>query len=205
MTTNSARRRWRRRLILPVGLMLGLAALTGTAFSLAFFTDQTDVADNQFTTGTVDLSAGTMSTAITLEAMAPGDTSTNALTVSNDGTLELRYAVSASATNDDVKGLKDQLALVVRTADVTTPNDPCNNFDGTQLYSGDLDNSGANQGRLVGSNAAGSQTGDRTLAAASAETLCFRISLPSNTGNAFQGATTTATFTFDAEQTRNNP
>jgi hypothetical protein len=46
--------------------------------------------------------------------------------------------------------------------------------------------------------------GDRTLAAAAVETLCFRVSLPGATGNAFQGAATTATLTFDSEQTKNN-
>jgi len=31
------------------------------------------------------------------------------------------------------------------------------------------------------------------------------VSLPLSTGDAFQNASTTATFTFDAEQTANNP
>jgi hypothetical protein len=31
------------------------------------------------------------------------------------------------------------------------------------------------------------------------------VSLPSGTGNAYQGAATTTTFTFDAEQTSSNP
>ena len=36
------------------------------------------------------------------------------------------------------------------------------------------------------------------------EVLCFHVSLPLATPDAFQLATTTATFTFDAEQTKNN-
>ena len=78
---------------------------------------------------------------------------------------------------------------------------PCDNFDGTQLYSGDLDSTA---GKLVGDNTQGAQAGDRALAASGSETLCFRASLASSTGNAYQGATTTATFTFDSEQTANN-
>jgi hypothetical protein len=35
--------------------------------------------------------------------------------------------------------------------------------------------------------------------------LCFRVSLPLTTGNALQGITSAASFTFDAEQTANNP
>jgi len=49
------------------------------------------------------------------------------------------------------------------------------------------------------------QAGDRTLAASASEILCFNVSLPSGTGNAYQGLTSTATFAFQAEQTTNNP
>ena len=57
----------------------------------------------------------------------------------------------------------------------------------------------------IGNPASGADAGDRVIAAASSETLCFRLTLPIGTGNAYQGATTTTTFTFDAEQTANNP
>jgi hypothetical protein len=127
--------------------------------------------------------------------------------VTNGGTESLRYAVSSVATNADSKALKDQLVLTVKTVDATTPVTPCNEFDGTfTLYTGDLD---AAAGLILGSAAAG-QTGlattggDRTLAPTAIETLCFRVSLPSATGNPFQAAATTAAFTFDAEQTKNN-
>ena len=52
---------------------------------------------------------------------------------------------------------------------------------------------------------AGSQAGDRTLDAATNETLCFRVSLPWANRQPYQSATTTTTFTFDAEQTASNP
>ena len=51
----------------------------------------------------------------------------------------------------------------------------------------------------------GAQAGDRTLAGAASEVLCFQAALPSATTSTYQGATTTATFTFSAEQTQNNP
>jgi hypothetical protein len=128
---------------------------------------------------------------------------TNSLVIANAaGSAALRYAISATATNSDGKGLKDQLTLVIKTVDVTTPGTPCDNFDGTQLYSGDLDSTA---GKLVGDSAQGAQAGDRNLAVGVSETLCFRATLPTTTGNASKSATTTATFTFDAEQTANNP
>jgi hypothetical protein len=166
------------------------------------FTDSASLGGNSFTTGTVDISTSPASAVVTYSDMAPGDSTTGSLTVSNDGSLDVRYAISGSATDPDGKALKDQLVLTVKTVDVTTPGTPCDDFDGTQLYSGDLDGT---TGALVGSSAQGAQAGDRPLSASASEVLCLRVELPTSTGNAFQNATTTATFTFDAEQTVNNP
>jgi hypothetical protein len=58
---------------------------------------------------------------------------------------------------------------------------------------------------MIGDPTQGGQAGDRTLAAGSSETLCFKASLSLGTTNAYQGATSTYTFTFAAEQTANNP
>ena len=59
-------------------------------------------------------------------------------------------------------------------------------------------------GLLVGDAAQGADPGDRAIATSSNETLCFFVELPlGSTGP--QGASTTATFTFVAEQTVNNP
>lgn len=181
-----------------------LAAFAGllSLSAWAVFTDTASVGSNTFTTGTVDISTSPASALVTYSNMAPGDTVTNSLVVTSAGSLDLRYAISSSATNADAKGLKDQLTLTIKTIDVTTPATPCDNFDGTQLYTGDLDGT---TGKLVGDNAQGAQAGDRPLAASASETLCFRVNLPLSTGNSFQNATTTATFTFDAEQTKNNP
>ena len=190
----------RKSAVVLAFLLIGAAAFRGG--SLAVFTDTATVPANTFTAGTIDISTAPASALVTYSAMAPGDTTTQSLVVTNAGTLALRYAITASATNADTLGLKDQLTLVVKTIDVTTPASACNDFDGTQLYTGDLD-SGVG-GVLVGDVAQGAQAGDRALAAAATETLCFRVSLPLATGNTFQGATTTATFTFTAEQTTNN-
>ena len=82
-----------------------------------------------------------------------------------------------------------------------TPVTPCDNFDGTQLYTGDLDSTA---GKLFGDNTQGAQVGDRSLAVGASEILCFRVSLALSAPNSIQNAATTATFTFDAEQTANN-
>ena len=203
-TIDDARRRRRRtRRVLGVLLLLVLLipSVGATYLTLALFTDQETVTAD-FTTGTIDLD-GTKIDALSLttSALMPGDTITDDVVVENDGTAQLRYAMSTSSTNADAKALRDALTLTVKTVDVTTPGTPCDNFDGAStLYSGVL---GASTAKF-GNAAAGSDTGDRTLDAGAIETLCFRVSLPSGTGNSYQGATTTTTFTFDAEQTANN-
>jgi predicted ribosomally synthesized peptide with SipW-like signal peptide len=137
-------------------LAIGLLGVAAGISSLAVFTSSASVGSNSFTTGTVVISTAPASALVTFANMAPGDTTTSSLVVTNGGTLQLRYAISSSATNTDAKGLKDQLVLTIKTIDVTTPGVPCDNFDGTQLYTGDLDSTA---GALVGSNAQGAQAG----------------------------------------------
>jgi spore coat-associated protein N len=176
-------------------------SMTGLGMSLAIFTDSANVPNNTFTAGTVSITTDhTASAIVTFGNMAPGDQVTNPLLVTNNGTLQLRYAVTSTATNSDSKGLKDQLQLTVKSG-VTTCTNAGFTGSGTTLYSGDLD-SGVG-GLLIGDPTSGSDTGDRTLSPGS-ETLCFNVRLPVGTLNPFQGATTTATFTFAAEQTANN-
>ncbi len=192
----------RRRLS---GLLIGALAVVSLGagqLSLALFTDQETV-PGTFSSGSVILddvkiNALTLATA----GLVPGDTVTDDVVVENDGSVELRYALSTTSTNPDTKALRDVLTLTVKEIDATTPGTPCDDFDGASVLAATvLGASGAG----FGSPAVGPQAGDRTLAAAANETLCFRVTLPSGTGNAYQAATTTTTFTFDAEQTANNP
>jgi hypothetical protein len=113
------------------------------------------------------------------------------LTVQNNGSAQLRYAMTSGSTNADAKALRDQITLSVKAG--ACPG------AGAALYSGAL------SGAAFGDVTAGAQAGDRTLNALTSEQLCFAWSLPIGTGNAFQAATTTTTFTFTAEQTANNP
>ena len=193
-------RRTDARIAASVLLVLVLA-MGWTRDTLAVFTDSDANGSNTFTASTISLTLNPTSALITYSNMQPGDSVTNSIVVTNNGGSQLRYAISSSATNTDTKGLKDQLVLTIKTIDVTTPGTPCNDFDGTQLYTGDLDSTA---GKLVGDNTQGAQAGDRTLNASANETLCFRASLPLATSNTYQGATTTATFTWDSEQTANN-
>ncbi len=178
-------------------LAIGITAAFFVVDSLAVFTDQETNDANTFTTGSIAIDDAPDSAFLTVTAMAPGDSVIQPLTITNNGSLELRYAMTTAATDADAKALRDELDLTIRTK---TAN-PCSSEDGTILYgAAAVLASGA-----FGNSAQGSQAGDRVLAAAASEILCFKVELPLASGNGFQTATTTATFTFDAEQTANNP
>jgi hypothetical protein len=180
--------------LLIIAGLLATFALTG----MALFTSTATVANNTFTTGTLVLTATPSTAAITYSNMAPGDQVTAPIVLTNGGTLDLRYAMTSSSTNADGKGLMNQLQLQIKSG-VTTCTNAGFGASGTQVYSGTL------AAAAFGNPAQGQQPGDRTLAAGTNESLCFNASLPLTTDNTFQNATTTATFTFSAEQVANNP
>lgn len=195
-------------------LLMGLSALTitsisaATMFSMALFTDQ-ETDQSTFTTGTIVLDATKIAALdLTSSVMMPGDSVRSSVTVENDGTAQLRYAVSQTSTNPDTKDLRSSLLLVVKTEDAGggtdfgTDGDYCDDATGTTLRASAA--LGAS-GNLVGDPTQGAQSGDRTLAAGTNEVLCFYVSLSISAPNSMQGATTVTTFTFDAEQTANNP
>ena len=197
-TISRPRRRPGRKFLLLAGL--AVMSLSAGQMSLAIFTDQETVPAT-FSTGSIILDDVKIDAlTLTTSAMIPGDTVTDDVVVENDGTSQLRYAVSASTTNPDTKDLRSQLTLTVKGVDVDGIT--CGSFDGTSILAATV--LGATT-TILGSPTQGAQAGDRNLAAAANETLCFRVSLPSGTGNAYQSATAVTTFTFDAEQTSSNP
>ena len=185
-----------RRNFFVLLLVAGVLAGAPWAVTQAVWTDSQAVGDNTFSTGSVDISTSPTSALVTLSNMVPGDSVTAPLTVSNAGTLALRYAMSTSISGSTA--LSDGLELQIKSG-VTTCSTAGYGVDGTSLYNSTL-TAGA-----LGSPAQGNQAGDRTLAPSSNEVLCFQVRLPSGAPSSLQGLSTTATFTFAAEQTANNP
>jgi len=177
-------------------LTIGILAGAPWAVTHAVFTDSQAVTGNTFSTGSVDISTSPTSALVTFSGMTPGDKVTAPLTVSNAGSMQLRYAMSTSISGSTT--LSDGLTLQVKSG-VTTCTNAGFATDGTSLYNSTL-TAGA-----IGNPAQGAQAGDRTLNASANEVLCFQVSLPSSATSSLQGLSTTATFTFDAEQTANNP
>jgi spore coat-associated protein N len=172
--------------------LLALALVSGSlgigALSLAIFTDSQAVTGNAFATGTVDISTTPATALFNVSNMMPGDTRSQTIQVNNAGSGALRYAISTSVASGPT--LAGQLQLDIYASATCT---------GTPLYTGAL------SAAAVGSATQGPNTGDRTLAGLANETLCFKATLPLSTGNSFKNTSTDVTFTFDAEQTANNP
>jgi spore coat-associated protein N len=188
--------RARRLRLLALGVMAAATLSTSAGLmSLALFTDDEDVTGD-FTTLTVDLTASPTALFNVTDLM-PGDTKTAALTITNSGTAELRYAMTSASTTNDSFDLADVATLTIREKATGTC---AADFTGTVLVNNHTFASAA-----IGDPAQGAQTGDRTLAASANDQLCVRVSLPLSTGNDYQGVSASLTFTFSGEQTANNP
>lgn len=170
---------------IAVGLLAGLGGLAG----LAVFTDQEIVADNTFTSGTVDLLLGKTTALVTYSNMAPGDsTGSQSLLVTNNGTLDLSYTVSTTMDTDTgTPLLGDELDLTI-WEDV--------NQDGCAAGPGIGDDSAALYGPADLNDGA---LGARVLNTSTNETLCFLVEFPS-VATGPQNASADANFVFDATQ-----
>jgi hypothetical protein len=205
-TVPNRTRRRRRRMVAMLLVALTAGTIGAASFSLAIFTSTATVGANAFTTGTIILGVAPATAIFTSANMMPGDAVPagvpgQAVTVSNTGTGALRYAISGLSTDADGKHLNTQLLIIVRQPDGNAGSS-CTLMTGNSLFNAVVPTAGLN---MVGDPTQGNQAGDRTLAAGTSETLCFKASLPIGTGNAYQAATSTYTFTFQAEQTANNP
>jgi predicted ribosomally synthesized peptide with SipW-like signal peptide len=191
-----------RKILTSLMIIVVLAALI-TAGAMAVFTDQETNPDNVFTTGTVILGIDPATAMFTVSNMAPGDVEYGGLEVTNNGSLELRYAMTTTA--DDTSTLDEQLDLTIDV--VTGPG-----VDGIWYTDDDVVGAaniygpnGVLSSAFFGNPAQGGQAGDRTLASLASERLRFKATLPLDTDDSYQGTTCTVAFVFDAEQTANNP
>ena len=198
-----------RKLIGTIVIMGAMTAMLSLSV-VAVFTDTDAVGTNSFSTGSLSLTTTPTSTIWTaVTAAVPGDKATGTLTVTNAGTLSLRYAVSGSNTDATLSAAMNLRIGLKGGAGCDFPYHNNNGTtttltDDTQLYAGLL-----NAAALIGSSAQGQDAtpggGDRTLAASATEDLCFAVVLPDTATNTVQGLSNTTTFTFDSEQTINNP
>jgi spore coat-associated protein N len=190
------------RKILTSLMIIAVLAASITAGAMAVFSDQQTNPDNVFTTGTVTLGIDPATAMFTVSDMAPGDVVYDGLEVSNDGSLELRYAMTTTA--DDTSTLDEQLDLTIDVVTDDGDDDIWYTEDDVVGEANIYGSDGVLSSAFFGNPVSGNQTGDRTLASLASERLRFKATLPLGTDDTYQGTNCTVAFVFDAEQTANN-
>lgn len=187
----SSRRRGRRRVLVAMLLGASVATVGAGAMSLAVFTDS-KASTASWSTGTIILTRDTP-ILFTAAGILPGDLGSQDVVVSNTGTGDLRYALTSASVNTPVgKDLAGQIDFTIQTGTCASPTG--------SLYTGKL------SGALFGDPTPGQQANDQGILAGNSQHLCFSWSLAKAfSDNTFQGVSTATTFTFAAEQTKNNP
>jgi hypothetical protein len=178
----------RIRLLAFLAAVLFAASVTTAVSSLAVFTDL-GVESSTFQSASVDIGVTPASAAFSVAGMRPGDARTAYITVTDAGTLQVRWRVDSSATGTG--GLQD--AITVAIAEM--PSGTCAAWDGASpapLAAGPL-SSVSLTGRILDPAGPGNTSG-----------MCFRASLPAGAAASLQNRTATAIFVFTAEQTAHN-
>ena len=199
----------KRRLAVAVATLAVSSIGLSSALTGALFTDSETITSNTFVTGNVALTASPASGAVAVAAipgMAPGDQVVAPITVTNTGSLQLRYALRSTSDALDANTLAAALQMTVKFGFTAATCTAANFVAGgtSTLYGPGVLGTTAGQA-VFGSSVVGPQAGDRVLNAGANEVLCVRVQLPIAVTSTLASKTTTATFTFDAEQTANNP
>jgi spore coat-associated protein N len=190
-TTPKQRSRFTTARVLLAGTALIGIVWAGT---FASFSDSGQ-SGSTFTAGTLDLLVGGDAddshafTTLEMNNVKPGDVKYAPLAINNSGSLTLSYSMTTSATNPDSKALRDALTLEARiVANEATCDSAGTGFNASTTT---VISSGALSAAAISG---------RTLSAGASEVLCYKVALPSAAGDALQGSTTVATFSFSATQ-----
>lgn len=167
------------RALLSTGVLLSMV----WAGTFAIWSDSSG-STATFSTGDIDIESSPATVVFTSGEMAPGDSVYGGITVNNAGSLPLKYRMTTAAAG----ALGTALIAEVRTVSGTC--------DAASFSAGSVIASPSSLSALAISTW-------RTLDSGASEVACFNVKLPlTDTGS--QGLTTSATFTFSAEQTANN-
>lgn len=182
VTTDTPKKSMKKRgLVVGAGL---LAAGIGIGTFAAFTSDATLEAD--FAAGSVDLTLNDVKTdtwAPELDNLRPGDVGFYSVAAKNNGTINGTFGADASASGDLATDLKMGIAVV---SDATC--DAGTYAAGTNL---------SPSGTAIG---ASDITAGQTLDAGATKYLCYRVELPSATGNSQQGNEVSASWDFTLTQ-----
>ena len=178
------------------GLMV-LTLATSAIFSLAALTDLFEI-DGNFSTASIDLT-GNGEQSLTVD-WAPGFTGTPyaevySVELTNEGTVELRYAIDTTAVYTPATGNGWQaVAFTIHSV----PNAASCTVAGTNAGNALAPAGGGVNNYEVGDAAPGQQAGDRLLASGASEVLCLKVMSANPTFGASDSATNTILFNAEA-------
>jgi hypothetical protein len=159
-----------KRLLVYAAIVTAVLSVGGAR---AFFTAQTEMKDSIITAGTVGVSVEPTSAALTIDALAPGETVSRAIEVRNTGTLGFD-AITTAAKKAGITDFWN--ALQCRAT-----------CEGVELYAGPL---------------ATMRTAPIRVPTGGSVRVTYAITLPADADNSLQGDYVKASVYIDAEQTR---
>jgi spore coat-associated protein N len=159
---------------------------------------------SMFTTGSVIIGTDPATVALQAQNMALGDSVVRSVTVTNGGSLQLRYAITSTVTGSSTLAAGLQLTVWDENAEADQDLACASTPPGTKLYSAGVIGSTSATTNIVGNVTQGAQTGDQTLNAGATQQLCLLVALPSNASSSLASQSLSATFTWNAEQTAHN-
>ncbi|MET1132443.1 MAG: SipW-dependent-type signal peptide-containing protein [Aeromicrobium sp.] len=191
----------RTRALLSLGLVLGLTSVS----TLAYWTDEAQLTTGSIQSGSLDLlildgrlegqGGAVTDTAMSASSLIPGETFAFTVPVQRKANTA-GFSLTATATAAGTASPHLQWAVFEGTAgtQVTNANGiRTNTCSGTQLSAGVTLDATV---KSVISSSAPVNLGGSTYS----KNLCFRVTMPTTTGNGAQSTSGTATFTFSASQ-----
>lgn len=180
----------RVRALLSLGVALGI----GSVGTFASWTDDVTVTGTTFTAGTLDLQVNNAdsyaTTTLSMTAMVPGTTSSEVLTVKNNGTVPAKYTLTGGLTGthaaDYSTAAANGLLLTIRLGG-TKSGTTCTG--GTALVS-DQPLTSTTTTTILARRPTSALT-----ASGGTESLCFQVKLSDTAPSSLQGKAATATFT----------
>jgi hypothetical protein len=186
-------------------LVCGLAAGVTVAATWSSFSATTTNPSNSFSAGTVAISDNDAGATLSIPQLAPGGSSSGCIKVTDTGSLAAAVHMFASTTGS----LAQYLNLTVTRGAQTSPTFPsCTGFtaDSTNyvgsgagvVYSGTLSNFASSYTGFANGlvDVPGSA---QTWSSGSAHSYMLTVSLPAGAPSAAQGLSSTATFSWEAQ------
>jgi hypothetical protein len=192
-----------RKLLVSLAVV-GLAATAIAAATWSSFSKTSANPSNSFSAGTVSLGDNDASgSVLSLSSVRPGGTSSGCIGVTHNGSLSSAVRLYGSATGS----LAQYLTLTITRGTETAPSFPsCSTFtaDSTNyigsgagvVYSGTLSSFSSTK-----TDYASGLVDPSTWAAGNSHSFKFTLTLPSGAAAAAQGLSSTAAFTWEAQNT----